>query len=81
MHIIALAGVLATVMGLTGTSLWRLFRKLDEREEKMDKMDRKISLMGNGIQVIMQELDALDAERFQEALDRNGFSPEDFRKD
>ena len=85
---IALISLLVTTVSVGGTAIiggYKLYTRLGESIEnnikQIESTDKKLNMIGQGVVALMQETDGLDAERFEEALENNGFTSDDFRKD
>ncbi len=89
MDIIGVLSIVGTAIGVSGTAIWTFLKKTNNLEDKIEKnrgyfkesfekQDKKINLVGQGVQAIMQEHPKLDSSRFKEALEENGVCVDDF---
>jgi len=85
---IALISLVVTTVSVGGTAIvggYKLYNRLGEsienNIERIESTDKKLNLIGQGVKALMQENGNLDAKRFEEALENNGFTSDDFRKD
>ena len=80
MNIIALGSLVVTSASIIGGGLYSFYRLKENINDSVKTNSKRISLIGIGVYTIMKEDPKLDSERFYEALENNGMTPEDFIK-
>ena len=80
MNIIAIGSLVVTSASIIGGGLYSFYRIKENISDSVESNDKKIDLIGLGVYILMDEDPRLDAERFYDALENNGMTPEDFIK-